>query len=770
MSEELSVVGKRLPRWGASEKATGAAKYLADIKLPGMLVGKTLHSRHAHARILKIDKSKAEKLPGVEAVITWDDVPKKLYNPNKLDLILVHPELEFKDMYVLSEKARFVGDRIAAVAAHDADTAQEALGLIEVKYEVLPAVFDPLEAMKPGAPKIHDYAENNISVHFGFPVAWGDVEKGFQEADVVVEETFRTASNHICQLEPCACIASFAPDGRLTIWSPSQHAFLHRRKIAEIFEMPEGMIKWITPHVGGAFGKYGSLSLEPVCVALAKKAGKPVRIEYTREEDFFGTETRQRFVSTGKIGVKKDGTLTALQEKMIVDGDAYYTHNFSTTSVNMGGFVGRYRCPNVAAEATCVYSNVHPTGGVRGYGNHEGTCVLEQLIDTAARQIGMDPLEMRLKNAKKAGDPSSTGLPMETCTFEEMIKLGAEKIGWKEKRMRKKEPGMKHYGIGMGIAMDVSGANPFNIQHRNAFMKFNEDGSANLLVNAADIGQNIMGAMVQIAAETLGLKYEDIHVVAGDTDSTLFDHGQHASGGCYQIGHAVMNAAEEAKRQLLDRAAKKLGVLPDDLEIKERRIFVRSDPTKEILAREVVKEAMYHLKGEHLNISGKGSFSPKLNPPPFSVVFTEVEVDIETGEVEVLKILYLADPGRAINPATVEGQLEGAIAQSLGYVLTEDYILNKKTGVLESNNFNTYKLFSTLDMPETEVVLYEKPVPSGPFGAKGIAQGAMAAVTPSIANAIYDAVGILITDMPATSEKILEALKKRGRNLFTLRE
>ena len=761
MSEELSVVGKRLPRWGAHDKVTGAAKYLADIKLPGILVGKILFSPHAHARILNIDTSKAEKVPGVEAVVTWEDVPKKLYNPNKLDLILVHPELEFKDMYVLSEKARFVGDRIAAVAAVDASVAQRALELIEVNYEALPAVFDPVEAMKPGAARIHDYAENNVSVRFGFPVAWGDVEKGFQEADVVVEETFRTAGNHICQMEPCTCIASFAADGRLTIWSPSQHPFLHRRKLAEIFGMPEGRIKWITPHVGGAFGKYGSLSLEPVCAALAKKAGRPVKLEFSREEDLFGTEPRQRYISTGKIGVKKDGSIIALQEKMIVDGGAYYTHNFSTTAVNMGGFTGLYRCPNVAAEATCVYSNVPPTGGVRGYGNHEGTCVLEQLVDAAARKIGMDPLEMRLKNAKKAGDPSSTGIPMETCTFEEMIKLGAEKIGWKEKRLRKKETGPKRYGIGMGIAMDVSGAQPFNIQHRNAFIKFNEDGSANLLVNAADLGQNIIGALMQIAAETLGLKYGDIHVVAGDTDSTLYDIGQHASGGTYQIGHAVINAAEEAKKDLFARAAGRLGVPADDLEVKAGRISAKSDPTKEVSVGEVVKEAMYNFKGEHLNISGKGSFSPTLNPPPFSVVFTEVEVDTETGEVKVLKILYLADPGKAINPATVEGQLEGAIAQSLGYVLSEDYAINKKTGVLESDNFNTYKLVSALDMPETEVILYEKPVPSGPFGAKGVAQGAMIAVTPSIANAIYDAVGVFITDMPATPEKILAALNRR---------
>ena len=259
-----------------------------------------------------------------------------------------------------------------------------------------------MEAMKPGAPRVHDYAENNISVHFDFPVAWGDVEAGFQEADIVVEETFCTAKNHICQFEPCTCMADFGADGRLTIWSPSQHAFLHRRKLAEIFDMPEGMIKWMTPHVGGAFGKYGSLSVEPVCVALAKKAGRPVKIELSREEDLFATEPRQRYVTIGKIGIKKDGAITALQEKLIVDGGAYFTHNSSTTGVNMGAFLGLYRCPNVAAGADCVYSNVHPTGGVRGYGNHEATCVLEQLIDRAAGEIGMDPMDVRLKNIKKA--------------------------------------------------------------------------------------------------------------------------------------------------------------------------------------------------------------------------------------------------------------------------------------------------------------------------------------------------------------------------------
>ncbi len=761
MAQDLSVVGKRVPRWAVYDKVTGAAQYTGDIKLPGMLIGKILASPHAHAKIVKIDKSKAEKLPGVEAVITWEDVPHKLYNPNKLGEILRHPEIEFKDMYVLSEKARYVGDKIAAVAAVDAATAEEALELIEVEYEVLPAVFDALEAMEPGVPKIHDYAENNISIKYNFPVAWGDAEKGFAEADLIVEKTFKNARNHICQMEPCASVASFDAAGRLTVWSPSQHPFLHRRMIAKLFDMREGMVRWISPHIGGAFGKYGSFGVEPVCVALAKKAGKPVKITFSREEDMFATEPRQRFFITGKIGFTKDGTITAISEKIIIDGGAYFTHNTSTANVGIGAFLGLYRCPNVAAEATAIYTNVPPTGGVRGYGNHENSYVLEQMIDEAAQKLGMDPTQLRLKNIKHAGDPSTTGLPMETCTFDECIRLGKEKIGWDAKKAQKKENGSKRYGVGMGIMMDVSGAQPFNIQNRNAFIKFMEDGSVNMLVNGPDIGQNLMGALAQIAAETLGVPYEDVHVVTGDTDSTMFDHGQHASGGCYQTGNAVMRAALNARKQLLEQAAIKLGVKAEELDIANGQVSVKIDPEKSMSIAEVAKTSIYNFDGEHVNISGKGSFSPSENPPPIAAVFAEVEVDIETGQVIPLKILYVSDSGKAINPATVEGQLQGAIGQCIGYALTEDYIVNGKTGVLESNNFNTYKLPSVLDMPEIEVILYQdQPVPSGPYGAKGVAQGAMVAVTPAIANAIYDATGVCIKDMPITPEKILDALKK----------
>ncbi|MFC1861317.1 xanthine dehydrogenase family protein molybdopterin-binding subunit [Chloroflexota bacterium] len=762
VDEALSVVGKRLPRWQAHAKATGAAKFTVDIKLPGMLAGKILTSPYPHARIVKVDKSRAEKLPGVEAVITFEDVPKMIFNPNKINLILFHPENEIKDMYVLSDKARYVGDRIAAVAAIDAAVAEEALELIEVEYEVLPAVFDPVEAMKEGAPRIHDFAENNISRHIPFRVPRGDVDKALKEADVVIEEKVSTSKQHLCQLEPCTTIASFDADGRLTIWSPSQHVFLHRRKMAEIFDMPEGKIRWITAHVGGGWGKYGSLSSEPVCAALSIKTGKPVKIEYSREEDFLCTETREAYFESGKIGVNKEGMITALQEKIIVHGGAYFTHNSSATGTNMGSYTGLYRCPNVDAEADAVYTNIPVSGGCRGYGNPQALFLLEQMVDMAAEQIGMDPLELRLKNIKKDGDVSKMGTIMETCPMEETIRMGAERIGWKEKRARVKGDGVKRYGIGMAIYMDVSGATPHSNQDRNAFIKFNEDGSASLIVSANDMGQNIMGALSQIAAEVLGIRYEDINVITGDTDVNLFDVGQHANCTCYQTGNAVINAANEAKKQLLERATKHLVVPADKLEVKDRRIYVKAEPDKGIAVKEVTREALYNFKGEHLNIWGRGSYIPTQNPVPVGAMFTEVIVDTETGEVDVLKVLVVHDIGRSINPATVEGQLEGGIVQGLGYTLTEDYYINMKNGVLESDNFTTYKIPSTLDIPEIELLLYEEPVPSGPFGAKGVGMSGLLAVAPAIANAIYDAAGVRIMDMPLTAERILKTIKNRS--------
>lgn len=761
MEEKLSVVGKRLPQWGAFDKVTGAAKFTVDIELPGMLVGKVLFSPHPHAKIKKIDKSKAEKLPGVEAVITWDDVPHKLFNSSMMGYLQHQAEGEIEDMYILSEKARFVGDAIAAVAAVDEAAAEQALDLIEVDYEILPAVFEPIEAAKSGAPVIHDFAENNVSMQFQWPFPWGDVEKELKEADTVVEATFQTSKQHLAQLEPCCCVATFDASGKLTVWSPSQHFFPHRRKLAELFDMPEGMIRWINPYIGGSFGKYANFGVEPICVALAKESGKPVKLEYTREEDFFGTATREAYVETGKLGVKEDGTMTALTENLTANSGAYFTHSVSTAGVSVASYIGLYKCHSVSADIEAVYTNLPLSGGCRGYGIPEAYFLLEQLVDMAAEKLGMDPLELRVKNLKEVGELNQMAMPIETATQEKCIRMGAEKIGWKEKRARKKENGNKRSGIGMATYFDCSGAQPFEIQDRDVYIQLNEDGSVNLITGGCDLGTNFLGTCSQIAAEVLGLRYEDVHIVAHDTDSTLWDPGQMANSGCYVVGNTIIKVATEVKKQVIARAAKKLDVAPDELDIKDRKVYVKADPSKSLTVGEISKDAIYNHEGEHQIIASQGSFSPTQNPQATGVTFADIEVDIETGEIKILKLVLIQDSGRAINPTTVEGQLEGAAVQGIGYALFEDFYVNPKTGVLESDNYNTYRLPSSLDLPDMEVVLLEEPTPSGPFGAKSVGMTGIYGIAPAIANAVYDAVGVRIKDMPLTPEKILEALQNK---------
>ena len=764
MVKELSVVGKRLPRPDVISKATGAAKYTGDMKLPGMLTGKVLRSPYPHAKILRIDTSKAEKLTGVEAVITSEDMPRKPFG-SSLPYLKLAPErakAAVRDERVISDKARFVGDAIAAVAAVNEEIAEEALGLIEVEYEELPAVFDAEEAVKPGAPRIHDFAEGNIAARVSFPFAQGDVQKGFREADHVVEETFRTTKQKHCQLEPSACIASFDDTGRLTVWSHHQQLHYARRGIAELFDLPVGMVRWISPPIGGAFGLRINFSIQPICVALSLKAGKPVKMEYTTEEEFTTTGTRQPTVQTGKMGVNKDGTIVALQTpKGLVSAGAYLSQAGSTTATFISKFMALYRCRNTAGEVDIVYTNTSRTDAFRGYGNLRGMFILEQLVDMAAESIGMDPVDFRLKNHRQAGEPSwLPSQPIESCALSECIKTGAEKIGWKKKRARK-ESGVRKRGVGMATALHVSGGHPFTLEHSSVLVKFNEDGSASLVVSPGELGQGILGTVAQITAEELGIHYEDIHIVTGDTDTTLFDVGAHASCQLYVIGNAALGAARDARGKLLQRAAQTLEVSAEELDTKDGQVFVKANPEKQVSIAEVVTDAMYNFQGDCLHIVGSSTFSPTRQSPPYQAVFIDLEVDTETGEVKLLKVVAANDCGRAINPTTVEGQIEGGIVQGIGYTLTEDYLINKDTGVLESDNFATYKIPSTLDLPEIEVILVEQPDPAGPFGGKGVGELGPLGIAPAIANAIYNAVGVRITELPITPEKVLSGLKAK---------
>ncbi len=760
---QFSVVGKRIPRIDAPEKVTGTAEFAADVKLQNMLVGKVFRSPYAHAKILKIDTSKAERLPGVAAVITHKDIPEVIFNRHVTTALLPEPvrKKERDDEYVLSDKARFVGDAIAAVAAADAYTAAEAMELIDVEYEKLPAVFDPYEAMKPGAPVIHDGVEGNIAAHIIYPHRTGDVGQGFKEADCVVEETFYTSRQKHCQLEPDAAVARWDVNHRLTMWSSCEHPHLARSCVAKIFSIGEGMVRWITPSVGGGFGGRISLTVEPISAALALKAGKPVKLVCTREEDFVAHETRSPYFITIKMGVKKDGTITALDVKAVTPTGAYYTHGGSTTMVGLSSLFRLYRCPNIAGEAYVVYTNTPVAGGMRGYGNAEAMWALEQVVDMACEKIGMDPLEFRMKNHRRAGESVSTRVaPIEHCALAECIRLGAERIGWKEKK-GKKQAGILRRGVGMSVMQHSSGAGGSLLEHSNALIKLNEDGSFSLVVSPCEMGQGILTTLGQIAAEVLGVTAEDIHVVTGDTDVTLFDVGSHASRSTYVIGNAVVKAAAEVKRQILERAAKILGVAPVELEIKNKRIHLKASPEMGLSLGQVVTDGIYDFQQKGLAINATGSFqSAARGGPQFQAGFAEVEVNTRTGEVKVLKYVVAHDIGRAINPLLVEGQLEGGAVQGLGYALTEDFVIDE-SGATRTNSFSTYKIPTSLDVPEMEIILVEEGLASGPFGAKGVGEPGLVNVAPAIANAIYDAVGIRITNLPITPEKVLSALQAK---------
>jgi len=505
-----------------------------------------------------------------------------------------------------------------------------------------------------------------------------------------------------------------------------------------------------------------SFCLEPVCAMLSKAAGKPVKVVVTREEDFSGWNSRTEQRQTIKVGVKKDGTITAIKQEILSDSGAYLSHSGSITAVNMQSALGLFRSPNILGTAKIVYTNTPIASGMRGYGNPEGAFVLQQVIDMAAEKVGMDPVEFRLKNIKGIGEPSMwIPVPLDSCNLEQCIKLGADRIGWKEKwsGWGKKKEGRRRRGIGMSIMTHASGAGGFLLEHSHAIIKLHEDGRAHLTVSPCEMGQGILGVLSQIAAETIGLRYEDIYVITGDTDITLFDIGSHASRSTYVIGNAVVNAGQKVRQMILERAAKRLDVPSEKLGIKDGRVYIESRPEKGITVAEISHDAIYDYGTTGQHMMAAGSFQSVSHCPNFQAGFAEIEVDTETGVIKVIKYVIAHDIGRAINPLNVEGQLEGGAAQGIGYALSEDLVIDKETGNTLSDSFATYKIPSALDMPEIEVILVEEPAPSGPYGAKGVGEPGMVNVAPSVANALYNALGVRINSLPITPEKVLGALK-----------
>jgi xanthine dehydrogenase molybdenum-binding subunit len=773
----MSLIGKNVPRPDALDKVTGGKGFPVNVKMPGMLHGKLLRSPYPHAKILSIDTSAAEALPGVKAVLTHADVPKRKFTT--VYFVPTDAPSMVQDLLILSDTVRFAGQPIAGVAATTVDIAEQALDLIEVDYEELPTVFDAEEAMQPGAPQLHEHAENNVAVSPS--MEFGDLEQGFEDADHVFEGVYDTQRAHTCYMEPRVCVVDCDAQGNYTVHSSMQHLFGLREKLAFALEIPESKVRVMKPpYIGGGFGgKLDMGYIEPVAALLSKKAGRPVRIEQTRYEDFI-TTARHPIKVYLKTGVKNDGTFTARYGKSFLYTCAHATHGAEVINVHgLFGFLMTYKCPNSKWEGYTVYTNNMIGGGYRGYGSPQACFAAESQIDTICETLDLDPVEFRRRNAFSQGDPHPLvpGLSLETYAFDEVLDRGAEAIGWSKRGKPNGGDSVKKRGIGMAMQpMWVSGCLGFPdiYEHSGAIVKLNTDGTADLSTAAMDIGSGQITTLCQIVAEELGLPMEAVHMVqTADTTTVPFDAPTHASRCTYGAGTAVKAAAASAKERLLKVAGIMMEASAEDLEVADGVVSVKGAPDKSATVAEVAKraESPFIQMGEEGpapttveekgTIIGLSSTAPPGNPSPVSCEFVEVEVDTETGQVDVLRVVYSHDIGKVIHPQNAEGQVEGGFQQGMGYALMENIQFDPESGSCLTGDFLDYKIPTAMEMPrDIKSVFVESDEPTGPFGAKSLSEPCITVPAPAIANAIYNATGVRIKELPITPEKVLVGLGK----------
>ncbi len=753
---------------------TGSAKFTDDIFLKGMLHAKILGSPHAHARILDIDTTEAEKLPGVVLVLTHKNTPRVAHTTAGQG----YPEPSPYDAFMFDTKVRFVGDRVACVAAESADIAEQALKLINVKYEVLPAVFDVRDAVKDGAPVIHDEPDSdgihdrkhNIAAHYDVEI--GNLANGLAEADFVVEEEFETQYAQHCPLEPHICIGYLDDNHRIVLRTATQVPWHARRIVAQCLQIPVNQIRVIKPRIGGGFGAKQEIILEDLCALIAQRTRRPVKIELTRREEFMASRTRDPSLIKMKIGVKRDGSFTAMEQIVTSWTGGYGTHSL-TLLTNVGSkTLPFYRCKNVKFWGDSVYTNTPITGAYRGYGATQGAFAMESMMDIIAERLDVDPIELRKKLHIREGEsnPVFAALgegkeghenPIASCGLDECMDRGAEAIGWYKKQRRYRKNGGNRDGRatikrGVGMAALMQGSGIAGIDMASARIKMNEDASFNLLMGATDLGTGSDTVLAQIAAQVLAVPPDKILTYSSDTDMTPFDKGAYASSTTYVSGGAVKKAAEICRQRILEVAAEMLKEDVADLFCENATVISRKTgkkaPYQNIISRSLYGQNQHQIEGEASHVS-------PVSPPPFAAHFAEVEVDTETGKVRVIDYVAATDCGVAVNPKLAAGQVEGAVLNGISYALSEQMVLDERGRMLNPSFFD-YKIFTTADAPPIRTILVETYEPSGPFGAKSIAEIGINGPLPAIANAIYDACGVRMKKAPFTPERVLAALQK----------
>jgi xanthine dehydrogenase molybdenum-binding subunit len=758
--ERDTLIGKRIPKMDAPEKASGKTRYIHDIDVPGQLWGKILRSSRVHARITRIDASKAKALPGVHVVITAADIPDQ----RPIGVNKDHPALK-------GDKVRCVRDEIAAVAADTEAIAEAAVRLIEVEYEDLPAIVDPEASLSPGAPVINEKHADNVAMRFDY--SHGDLTRGEAESDVVVEDSFKLHYVTHCCMGVSGVIAEFDASGNLLLHSNTQVPFLHKREFAEILGMDPGRIRIIQPPIGGGFGsKLDIYPFEIIAVYLARAAQRPVKLVYTREEEFVASPTRQPVILRLRSGCKRDGTLTFRSVETLHDNGAYTSWGATTPFVMMQTFSSLYRVAHCKYHTTVAYTNNPYAGSFRGYGNLQATFAVESHMDKLAEAIGMDPLAFRLKNAQDPGEVTGQGMAFKSCGFKDCLRTAAERSDFLAQHARNKaaqrQPGPVKRGIGMASMLHVGGgAKIYPSDGCGTILKLDDFAHVTLITGASEIGQGSETVLAQLVCEELGLPISAVTVVNNDTDITPWDVGVHASRTTFIAGNSAIGAARKAKAKILSAASKKTGIAEAELDLVGGFVVRAATGEAVVELAKLVRGLHFSDKAElvmttyyyeppsvHQDKGFKGDVSASY---AWATQVVEVEVDGDTGIVKMTRVTGAHDVGRVINRLGIEGQIEGGVVMGQGYALTEHLMI--EDGQVRNPSFRDYKLVTAPEIPDMDISFIETMDGEGPQGAKGVGEAPAICIAAATANAIYNATGVRIYELPFTPEKVYRALQ-----------
>lgn len=751
MKDDLRYVGSNIPIHDVREKVTGKTRYVGDMVLPGMLHAKLLLADIAHGRIKSIDTSKAEALPGVKAVFTYKNSPDNLYNSHQwisgLEVV--------KDEHLFTDKVRFYGDRVAAVVAEDKHTAEKAVKLIEVEYEELKPVIDPEKALEEDSPKIHD----NDNAIFRNEFGCGDIASDMESAYLVVADKIETPKMHHGAMETHACLADTDPRGKITVWSPCQVIFQVQLIVSEALGIPQCDVRVIKTTLGGSFGGKGQPILEPVCAFLSYKLGRPVSLVMDRTEAIVGTRTRNKTIGTVRTAVDREGKILARDINMLVDAGAYYT-NGSAVAMAMGKKAFKlYRIKSQRYSTTSVYTNTPIGGACRGYGSPQIHTVTEINIENTARKLGMDPVELRLKNLVQPYDKDPIGGPdLGNARIIDCVTKGAEAFNWKERFTRKKENGRFVRGVGMACCAHGNGYFGAYPDFITMSLRISGDGYAVLKGALHDLGCGTNTTMMQIVAETLDMDIEKVRIAETDTLVSPFDSaGTQASRVTFVCGGAAMKVSQQVREKLSKYAADIFKCNIEDILLEKGFIWNKLKEAEKYSYGEIVSIIHNRFMDE---VGAVITYQSPGNPASYGANFVEVEVDTLTGMVKVLDILAVHDVGRAINPGFITGQVQGAVQMGIGMALSEDITFDNK-GRVQNDRFGRYIVVNAPDMPDVKVLLIEEGEELGPYGAKSVGEVAAVPTPPAVVNAINNALDIYLDVLPATPERIMEKLKEK---------